>query len=644
MEDDDILSAAVADDDLLRQFKDWNKELDHWGQWRRECDESFRFVAGHQWSEDEKAAMEADKRVPMVLNLTGPMVDAVVGAEINGRQEVKYSPRGVEDGGVAELLSRAAEWVRDESDVESEESAGYRDAFICGLGAFEHRMEYEEEPDGKIVIERIEAGEALPDPSAVKPNAMDARYIRRRRNYSKRSFREKWPGADVVAGKETERTEVHIDDPRNRYDEPVSDRKNDEVTVDHWQWYDLETVYIVQNPLTGEEAEIVDDEFDEAMTELQSAAETENARRAETGEPMIALDMAPPSYKRRRYRYAFVAGHNILEQGEQEGFSIRFVTGLRDREKKCWFGIVRRMMDPQKMVNKLYSSGVHILATGGKGGIIAEEGALGDQKGVEATYSNSQAITTVAPGALQSGRIQQKAYQQLPPALMPLMDMALRMLREAAGINEEMLGQVDREQPGVVEAQRKQAAYGILASFFDTFRRYRREQGRILLRLMRFLPDGTLIRIVDDEGLQQYVPLAFDGDVHQYDVIVDETPSGPNHRERTWQYVVQLVPQLMQAELPMSIWAELIKYSPLPESVASKIGQALVQENQPDPQMEAIQQQLGMIMQQLGIQQAQADIADKQATANLKNTEAQSKAIEAQNLILRPDPNPQSIL
>lgn len=634
MEDEDILSAAFEDDELLRQFKDWSSELDHWGKWRKEADEAFRFVAGHQWSDDEHAAMEADKRVPMVLNLTGPMVDAVVGAEINGRQEVKYSPRGIEDGGVAELLSRAAEWVRDESDVESEESAGYRDAFICGLGAFEHRMEYEDEPDGKIVIERIEAGEALPDPSAVKPNAMDARYIRRRRNYSKRAFREKWPNSDISAGREQERTETHIDDPRNRYDEEVSQPKKNEITVDHWQWYDLETVYIVQNPVTGEEAEISGEEIEDALKSLREAAEAEG----------LPFDAEPPSYKRRRYRYAFVAGGNILEQGEQEAFSIRFVTGLRDREKKCWYGIVRRMIDPQKMVNKLYSSGVHILATGGKGGIIAEEGALGDGKHVEATYSNSQAITYVAPGALQSGRIQQKAYQQLPPALMPLMDMALRMLREAAGINEEMLGQVDRQQPGVIEAQRKQAAYGILASFFDAFRRYRREQGRILLRLMRYLPDGTLIRIVDDEGLQQYVPLAFDGDVHQYDVIVDETPSGPNHRERTWQYVVQLVPQLMQAELPMSVWAELIKYSPLPESVANKIGQAMVQEQQGDPQMEAVQQQLAMIMQQLGIQQAEADIADKQATANLKNTEAQSKAIEAQNLILRPDPNPQSIL
>lgn len=632
MEDEDILSAAFGDDELLAQFKDWNKELDHWSGWRKEADEAFRFVAGHQWPDEDKAAMEEAKRIPMVLNLTGPMVDAVVGAEINGRSEVKYLPRGIEDGGLSELLSRAAEWVRDECDGEMEESQAYRDAFIGGLGALEGRMDYEDEPGGKIIFERIEACEALPDPAAMKPNAIDARYIRRRRNYSKREFRERYPNA-VPMGREQERTEAHIDDPRNRYDEEITDRKKDEVTVDHWQWYDLETVYLVQNPMTGETAEIVSDEIDEALNSLREAAEADG----------VEFDLEPPSYKRRRYRYAFVSGGQILEQGEAEEFSIKFVTGLRDREKKCWYGIVRRMIDPQRMINKLYSTGVHILATGSKGGLLVEEGAA-DEKHLEASWSKADVITRVPAGALSRNAVQQKPLVQLPPALMPLMDMALRMLREAAGINEEMLGQVDREQPGVIEAQRKQAAYGILASFFDAFRRYRKLQGRQLLRLMRYLPDGTLIRLVDNEGTQQYAELAFNEDVTRFDVIVDETPSGPNFKERIWSYVQQLTPYLMQADLPLSVWGELLRYSPLPESATQKIIQGLQESQQQDPQMDAMQMQLQQIMQQLGIQQAQADIADKQASATLKGVEAFSKEVEAVNMQLRPDPQPQSIL
>jgi hypothetical protein len=629
-DDDDILTRAVEDDDLLLQFRDWNKELNHWGEWRDEADEAFRFVAGEQWSKEDRAAMEDARRVPMVINLTGPMVDAVVGAEINGRQEVKYEPRGMEDGGLAEFLSRAAEWVRDQCDAEVEESAAYRDAFICGLGALEGRLEYEDEPGGKIIFDRIEAGEALPDPKAVKPNAADRRYQRRRKQYSLREFRERWPHAEITSGSKDDDRTLHVDDPKDRYDDPVSDGHRREVTVDHWQWYDLETVFVVQNPVTGEEAEV--------------SAEEIGGLRASAQADGLPFDPNPPSYKRRIYRYAFVAGSEVLDQGQIEEFSIKFVTGLRDREKKCWYGIVRRMKDPQRAINKLYSLGLHILAAGGKGGVLAEDSAIKDQKAFEESWSRHDAITKVADGSLQAGRVQQKEYQQLPPALMPLFDTALQMLREAAGINAEMLGQVDQEQPGIVEAQRKQAAYGILASFFDAFRRYRREQGRQLLRLMRYLPDGTLVRVVGEDGTAQYAPLQFNDDVAKYDVIVDETPSGPNHRERTWQQVVQMVPYLMEAQLPGEVWSELIQYSPLPESVSTKLGQMIRQASEPDPQQQAMQQQIDLIMTQLGIQDAQAEIDNKRADVTLKGVEAESKMIEAVNLAARPDPEPQSIL
>ena len=631
--EDEILDSAVNDDALLTQFRDWSKELDAWAKWKKEADEAFRFVAGHQWDDDTKAAMEGQNRVPMVLNLTGPMVDAVVGAEINGRSEVKYLPRGVEDGGMSELLSRAAEWVRDECDGEMEESQAYRDAFICGLGAIEGRMDYEDEPNGKIVFERVEACEALPDPSACKSNAIDARYIRRRRNYSKREFRERFPNAEPM-GRKDERTEVHIDDPRNRYDEEIKDRKKDEVTVDHWQWYDLETVYLVQNPMTGETTEIPSEQIEQAMGDLGAAAEAEG----------LPFDAEPPSYKRRRYRQAFVCGHQILDQSDTEEFSIKFVTGLRDRDKKCWYGIVRRMIDPQRTVNKLYSLGLHILAVNAKGGIIAEQSAIAEQKTFEQDWARADSIVTVADGALSQNRIQPKVAPPFPPSLMPLFEMALRMLREAAGINEEMMGQVTREQPGVVEAQRKQAAYGILASFFDAFRRYRKLQGRQLLRLMRYLPDGTLVRLVDDEGVNQYAQLAFNEDVTKYDVIVDETPSGPNHKERVWMSIQQMVPYLMQAEVPLSVWSELLQYSPLPESAIQKIVQGFQEGEQVDPQMAAMQQQIEQIMTQLGIESAQADIEEKRASIDLKRVQAFSDQIEAVNLMNNPDPSPRSIL
>ncbi len=90
-----------------------------------------------------------------------------------------------------------------------------------------------------------------------------------------------------------------------------------------------------------------------------------------------------------------------------------------------------------------------------------------------------------------------------------------------------MLGLVDREQAGVLEHQRKQAAYGILAAFFDSFRRYRRNHGGLILKFIKYLPEGYLVRITGADGLAKYVPMTKLDDTAKFDVIVDEAPAGP---------------------------------------------------------------------------------------------------------------------
>jgi hypothetical protein len=91
----------------------------------------------------------------------------------------------------------------------------------------------------------------------------------------------------------------------------------------------------------------------------------------------------------------------------------------------------------------------------------------------------------------------------------------------------ELLGLRDANQAGVLEEHRKQAGMTILASLFDSLRRFRKRQGRVLLYyIMTYLSDGRLVRIVGDEGAK-YVPLIRQEGVAQYDVIVDDAPTSP---------------------------------------------------------------------------------------------------------------------
>src|SRR5262252_895105 len=186
--------ADTGDDEaLLRKLKRWERQAkQHWSEWREEARQSYDYVAGHQWSADDKAALLDQMRQPVTFNRIAPMVDAVTGAEILNRQEVRYSPREQGDVQVNEIISAADEWARDLADTEDEESDAFADVVVCGMGWSETRMDYSEDPEGRIVDDRIDPLEMWSDPQAKKRCIADARYVIRARWRDKGDLPPSW--------------------------------------------------------------------------------------------------------------------------------------------------------------------------------------------------------------------------------------------------------------------------------------------------------------------------------------------------------------------------------------------------------------------------------------------------------------------
>jgi hypothetical protein len=165
------------------QLKTWVKDsLDKHSGWYEEARECFSFVAGRsmkgdgQWPDGSWDAMVDSGRQPVEFNRCGPIIDSICGMEVNNRQEIKYLPRTPGDVTVDERLTSLADWARDETQAEDEESSAFRDNVICGRGWTETRIDFDEEPTGKIIVEALDPLECGVDPAARRANFTNSRY------------------------------------------------------------------------------------------------------------------------------------------------------------------------------------------------------------------------------------------------------------------------------------------------------------------------------------------------------------------------------------------------------------------------------------------------------------------------------------
>lgn len=619
---DERPSTTLDEQALFTRLKRWHRQdKQHHDNWKRQAAEAYDMVAGEQWASDDKATMREQMRPIIVFNRIAPVIQAVSGTEITNRQEVRYLPRQQGDAAPDEMLTNAAKWFRQQCDAEDEESDAFLDCLICGIGNTETRLDYEIDEEGAPLTDRVDPFEMIWDSAARKRNFEDARRVSRVKripldeakalvgeDVDADDIDAQWAWTDDRGEPSETRQEARFYRPTPSDNDGSLNSLDELVTLVEMQWWERVPAVAVANPMTGQVETLTKDEFASAQERFQGLG---------AGAP-IQMTAAT----KRKYYRAFL-GKRLLTPIEKmdspfgQHFSYKAITGYRDRNKGSYYGLVRAMSDPQRWANKWLSQFLHILNTSAKSSPIVERGVFSDVREAEANWARPDKFIEVEPGSLagpNGSKIQPKPVSQLPTGYTELMQFAVQSIRDASGVNLELLGMKEQEQAGVLEAQRKKQAMSVLASFFDSLRRYRKSQGRLLLFLIQnYLSDGRLVSITGEVGTQ-YIPLVRDETWGVFDVIVDDAPSSPQQMEQTWALMQPMLPMLKDSMTP-EMWGLVIDSSPLPASVREKFKTALSQQAQSGQQNAAENAQIAKAG-------AAAKVNKDQTTAELNRAKA----------------------
>lgn len=617
--------ASSEMDDLMLKLTGWFKEdMPRVAEWRKEAREDFAFYNNEQWSEEDLQVLREQKRPAMTFNRIGPLVNAVVGSEINNRREVQYIPREVGDAVANELLTAAGEWFRDQTGAEDEESDAFQDTTICGMGWTDTRLDFEEDPDGAPVVERMDTMKMVWDSNASKPNLEDAQRLWYVDEKPYSELEQMFPGVPKEA--------LHAGWAKTIGNDPATPHDQDEADK--------------YNGTNGEDADysprkmctIVECRWLERVPYYRGPDLATGKPREYSEQQVKLIEQNVPGFKAvRQYKKvlkrAFI-GSRVLAAPDQPlvptgMFGWECITGYRDKINRSFYGIVRPAKDPQRWANKYFSQVMFLLNSQSKGGIMAERGAFEDDRQAEESWAKTDAITWAKNGSLGANpRVLPKPTAQFPAGFFTLFQESKDSISQVTGLSPEFLGTREVDQAGVLEAQRKQSSLNLLASLFNSLRRYRKRQGKTMLFLIQnHLSDGRLIRIVGDDK-KQYVPLTRDAvSSLQYDIIVDDAPTSPNEKERTWGILMQMLPMLKDMMTP-DVALELLRYSPLPASMVEKMqGKAAEaakqQEGKPTPEQMAMEQEQQKFQMEMA-----GKSADLQADQQKNQMDVQMKSID----------------
>lgn len=604
------------------------------------------------------------RRAIVNFNKVQQNVDSVVGFMAQNRRQAKFvaNVTNSEDQQLySKNMNALYDYHRENETADQIESDQDLDMMVNGYGAVDTEVSYiigqtTTLPNGELVKKKIDTECLYWDPSSKGKNVLDARWAGYWEDFELKDALNLFQGSEKsdfeqVSDEEPSNTGYIFNPYGGIYDKiklmntvEWTSKEQEMVRVYNHQWFEFETFYKSSNPIY--QAESVEDAlyYRARMDVVKDQLKTQSFPEGISSVDMFDFDptaqtltmdeqtkrlmvkefgdlIEPVPFKRRVFYTAVVSGDHVFtwfKSISQQGFSIKFKTGTWNKNRKMWMGMVNPMMEPQKYYNKALTELMFTIAANSKGGVMVEEDAVEDIADFETKWAKTDAVIKVVSGALAQGKIQEKSRAALPTGLEGVIQLADANI-SANGVDPSFLGNTDRDDmSGILFKRRIRQVISKMARYFDSIELYQKQDARLhgdLIPVWLENNEGSWVKITGPDGADRFVQLTRDMWAPEFDVTIQEAPQSSEEKQETAAMLTSAGQNLLavgQVPQGLAFIAESLQFYRLDGDVRSRLSQALIPQQQEDPRIAMLQQQ---------IQQLQSIIQSGQVEKTQSETE-----------------------
>lgn len=558
------------------QIDRWDRAVAAHRAWQEIGKLCTDFIEGKQWSDADKAKLEAEGRAPITLNKINPLRRLLVGYFRQNGYDIRYLPGAYGNDESARAITHTSKQISEKNQTAWNEADVFNDGLTTGRGYFDVRIDFTDNIFGEIK-------ETVLDPFSVYPDPEGSAYDPETWNFVQISRWLSWEDVQSTFGLGAAEMVDTMGQASSRLGMPQAGSGGEEIHPDRWfalngymtsesnnfaylgnringpyDWIDRKRKMIrvveCQHRVTDSWIHFVDPKTGGRQV-VPEGWSRERIQRAIEYWAFQGVELQIIKGPRKRIRHTFSAADIVLFDDWLLDKTFTVIPYFPYFRRGKTRGFAEDLLDPQREINKRRSSFLHIVTTMANSGWHVEEGAMTEESEQQLEEEGSR------PGIILKHKQGRNKPERIQPALPPTAvehaeKFATNDIKEISGINDSAMGNLDRVQSGRAIISRQRQAIVGAEEYFHNFARTRWLNARKRLELVQlYYTEERLIRVRGEDATAQPVDMFINQQtpegrlvnnvaVGDYSIAIDEAPASSTFEDAEFDDMVTMVKDL----------------------------------------------------------------------------------------------------